>query len=194
MKLNCCKVAKKTGNWKDNDCSPEISSFFTGPRMKTNSQRDGDVWGEEIWTKSRRESKLLEIFCFLSSKYWAERGRGDSNYSRDLILDMWHRAALHITQPCPRLGLVTVSVTRVTRDGDWEPVIKIEKKIQNLIRVRHDILFMMKCVTYTMYEAGVFILHYIKVCCWYCDIQYPCERFALRFCNQSGWLDDLSAE
>ena len=34
---------KKTGNWKDNDCPPEISTSFTGPRMKTNSQRDGDV-------------------------------------------------------------------------------------------------------------------------------------------------------
>ena len=166
MKLNCCKV-KKTWNWKDNDCSPEISTFFTGPRMKTNSQRDGDVCWEENGTKNRRESKLLEIFCFLSSKYWAERGEGGVMV---ITAGTWYLTCdtQHYTGPSPRPGLDTVSVTRVTRDRvgtchqNW-------KKIQNLIRVHHDFLFMMKCVTCDVWSRSVYFTLYksLLLILWY---------------------------
>ena len=165
MKLNCCKV-KKTWNWKDNDCSPEISTFFTGPRMKTNSQRDGDVCWEENGTKNRRESKLLEIFCFLSSKYWAERGEGGvmviTAGTWYLTCDTQH----YRPHPSPRPGLDTVSLTRVTRDGDWEPVIKIEKKNTKLDRsptwhsVLHDEMCNVMSVYFTLYKSLLLILWY----------------------------------
>ena len=157
--------------------------------MKTNSQRDGDVWAEENGTKSRRESKLLEIFCFLSSKYWAERGEGGVMV---ITAGTWYLTCDTGQHYRGCAWVWSLSVWREWREIEWEPVIKIEKKNTKLDQspTWHSVHDEM-C---NMYEAGVFILHYIKVCCWYCDIQYPCERFALRYCNQSGWLDDLSAE
>ena len=159
MKLNCCKV-KKTGDWKDNDCSPEISSFFTGPRMKTNSQRDGDVWGEENGTKSRRESKLLEIFCFLSSKYWAERGEGGvmviTAGTWYLTCDTGQHYTLHSPAPAWVWSLSVWREWRETGTGNLSS--KLKKKIQNLIRVRHNILFMMKCVTCMKRECLFYII------------------------------------
>ena len=85
--------------------------------MKTNSQRDGNMW-KENGTKSRRESKLLEIFCFRQN-IGPREGRGDGNCSWELILDMWH-VTCDIYRPwasAPSVaGLVTV-ISRLTKDG-----------------------------------------------------------------------------
>ena len=164
MKLNCCKVAKKleTGRIMIVHLKYPLLSQVHGWKQILREPA-GDVW-EENGTKSRRESKLLEIFCFLSSKYWAERGEGGvmviTAGTWYLTCDTQHYRPL----PPPGSGHCQCDESDERPSGNLSS--KLKKKIQNLIGVRHDILFfMMKCVTW-----WVFILHYIKVCCWYCDI------------------------
>ena len=158
--------------------------FLWGPRMKTNSQRDGNMW-EENGTKSRRESKLLEIFCFRQN-IGPREGRGDGNYSWELILDMWH-VIFTGHEPRPRLLRVWSLSSPGWRRMNWEPVIKTEKKYKTWSE-SDMFLYPWWNVTLMMNEARVFILHNIKVCCWY----LVSKREILYKGNLDDWLDDLS--
>ena len=57
------------------------------------------------WDKKQTWVKIIRNFLLSFVKILGRerRGRGDGNYSRDLILDMWH-AALHRPQPPPESG------------------------------------------------------------------------------------------
>ena len=81
MKPNCCKAPK---NWKNIGI---IIISLKYPVLFIPGDDENKFPVREVRRKYDKkqscELKLLEIICFLSSKYWDGRGRGDGNYSWD---------------------------------------------------------------------------------------------------------------